>query len=144
VPTLPPAATPSGYITYHALAYADNPQQPVAVGPQTPLPAALATMPAKSVAIAGTTSASGLFGPFTPELGRPIWATLSGAWTGSVQLLRSSDGGATRYPLTIGGEAWAGFTGNACEQVAEETEHGATHYLDVALGTGTLTYRVAQ
>lgn len=100
--------------------------------------------PASSTPLTGNASASGPVGPFTPEIGRPIWIALSGTWTGSVQAMRSTDGGTTKLPLTAGGEAWGLFTGNACEQVTEETEDGATYYLDIVIDSGTLTYRVSQ
>ena len=79
-----------------------------------------------------------------PRLGRPIWLALSGTWTGSVALKRSTDGGATKLPLTAGGSAWGVFTGNACEQVIEESEAGAAYYLAVTVVSGTVAYRVSQ
>lgn len=98
-----------------------------------------------ATALAGSTSSSATtLGPFTPALGRPIWLSLSGTWSGTVTVKRSADGGTTRLPLTAGGMAWGIFTANACEQVAEPSESGETYYLDVALASGTLTYRVAQ
>lgn len=103
-----------------------------------------AALGATSAALAGTTSATATLGPFTPQLARSIWLTLSGAWTGSAQLLRSTDAGVTKLPLTIAGQPWGAFTANANEPVGEETCAGATYYLAVTLTTGTLTYRVAQ
>jgi hypothetical protein len=69
---------------------------------------------------------------------------LSGTWTGTVKLLRSSDGGTTKLPLTLAGAAWGQFTANCCEPVWEESETAATLWLDVALTSGTLAYRLAQ
>ena len=100
--------------------------------------------PAQSAALAGSVSASTMLGPFQPDLARAIWVTLSGAWVGRVQLLRSVDGGATKLPLTVAGQPWANFTGNANEIAGEETTPGARYYLSVTLTSGTLTYRVAQ
>jgi hypothetical protein len=81
---------------------------------------------------------------FVPELDRPIWVSLAGNWTGTVELLRSVDGGATLLPLTVGGIRWGRFTANANEPVADESEAGAAYYLAAAVQTGTLNYRVAQ
>lgn len=69
---------------------------------------------------------------------------LSGTWTGTVKLLRSTDGGATKLPLTAAGLAWGVFNANCCEPVWEEAIVGAALYLDATLSSGTLTYRVAQ
>ena len=99
---------------------------------------------AGSTPLAGSSSASGSFGPFVPELGRPIRLTTAGTWTGSVQLLRSTDGGTTRLPLTAGGQGWGSYTANANEAVTEESESGATYYLGVTLSSGTISYRMAQ
>lgn len=69
---------------------------------------------------------------------------LSGTWTGTVAINRSTNGGTTKLPLTVGGAAWGQYTANVCEPVWEENETGAALYLDVALTSGTLTYRLAQ
>ena len=99
---------------------------------------------ASAVALNGSTAATATLGPFTPELGRPIWLTLSGSWTGSVQLLRSTDAGTTKLPLTAAGVPYGSYTANANEAVAEESCAGATWYLLATLSAGTLTYRLAQ
>jgi len=88
--------------------------------------------------------ASGAIGPFTPDPGRPIWVTLAGTWSGTVSVLRSTDGGATRRPLTLAGGAWGIFTANAQEAVGEETVAGATWWLDFQRTSGILAYEVAQ
>jgi hypothetical protein len=46
--------------------------------------------------------------------------------------------------LTIAGQPWGVYTGNANEEVAEETVTGATYYLEFALTDGTVDYRVQQ
>ena len=81
--------------------------------------------------------------PFAPQLGREIWLTLSGTWSGSVALMRSVDGGATLLPATLGGAALT-WTGNVNEIVWIETEAAATLYLSITLASGAVTYRVAQ
>lgn len=107
-----------------------------------------ATVPAQSAAtstpLSGSSSTTQTVGPFTPQLGRPINLTLSGTWVGSVQLLRSIDGGTTKLPLTVGGSAWGSYSANANEPVWTETEAGATYYLAITRTSGTISYRIAQ
>jgi hypothetical protein len=83
-------------------------------------------------------------GPLTPIMGKEIWVTLSGTWAGSVQLLRSTDAGMTKLPLTVAGATYGAFTGNANEQVAFPSDTAGIYYLTATLSSGTLTYRVAQ
>lgn len=83
-------------------------------------------------------------GPFTPQLGRDMVLTLSGTWTGSVQLMRSVDGGTTKLPVTVGGTTWALFTANCNEPVWTSSESGATFYLAITVASGTVVYRLAQ
>jgi hypothetical protein len=70
--------------------------------------------------------------------------SLSGIWEGTVQLMRSTDLGVTLHPVTAGGLAWGRYTANACEPVLEEQEAGAQLYLDIALTSGAVSYRIAQ
>ena len=139
-----PIQPPARYLPLVAIAFADDGGNGTTIDAAHPLPVSTLIAEAASDPPAGAAVASGSFGPFTPELGRPIWLTLSGSWSGSVAVKRSVDGGVTKLPLTVGGAAWGGFTGNACEPVAEESEAAAEYYLDVALVSGTLAYRVAQ
>ena len=139
-----PCAAPAAYVPYHALAFSGPSEEALSVGSDRPLPVTATFGAAASEPLAGSASASAVVGPFLPELGRAIWLTLSGNWAGSVTVKRSTDAGATRLPLTFGGLAWASFTGNANEPVAEESVAGAAYYLDIALVSGTLAYEVAQ
>lgn len=143
-PSSPKVRTPTGFVPEQAIAFTDASGASARVGRENPLPVTSPIHASTATPLAGTASASGAVGPFVPELGRPIMVSLSGGWTGSVQVLRSTDGGATRLPLTVGGLAWASFTANANEAVAEEHEDGATYYLAITLASGSLTYRVAQ
>ena len=70
--------------------------------------------------------------------------SLSGTWAGTIKLIRSTDGGATKLPLTINGTAWAQFTTNCCEAVWDESDAIARFYLDITLTSGTDAYRLAQ
>lgn len=135
---------PAAYVPAHALSFGGLNDAATFVAVDAPLPTRARLIAASSVPLAGTTSASGEFGPFVPELGRAIWVTLSGDWTGTAALLRSTDGGTTWLPLTVGGQPWASYSGNAQEAAAEESDAAASYSLSVALVSGTLTYRVAQ
>lgn len=136
-----PIAAPSGYATANAMAYADGDGNLAIVSAQQPIP--VQRKFAAASPLAGSSGASGSFGPFVPALDRSIILSLSGTWAGTVKVLRSTDGGVTKLPLTVGGSTWAQFTANCCEAVWDESETGATLYLDVALSSGTLTYRLA-
>ncbi|MDB5687864.1 MAG: hypothetical protein JWR77_2453 [Rhizorhabdus sp.] len=108
--------------------------------PTSPPSAAAAT----STPLTGTSAITQTVGPFTPQLGRPIWLTLSGTWSGAVSVQRSTDGGTTKLPLTIGGSAWAVYTANANEAFGEESSAAATYWLAITISSGTLTYEVRQ
>jgi hypothetical protein len=135
---------PAGYAPVQAIAFGTRDGPAVAVDTANPLPIAARLTAAAATPLAGTASASATVGPFAPDLGRAIWLTLTGTWTGTCQLLRSTDGGATLVPLTVAGQAWASFTANCCEAVGEESVAGAAYYLQIALTSGGVSYRVAQ
>ena len=100
--------------------------------------------PASSTPIAGVSAGAEVAGPFTPDLGRPITIALGAAkWPGgNAQILRSTDGGATRLPLTPGGVSIGIYSAPGVDQPWVETEAGATFYLTLP-GAG-ISYRVAQ
>lgn len=137
-----PIQSPSGYAATRAVAFADTDGSALIASAATPMPVTLLAAPATP--LAGTAATSAIFGPYQPALGRDIVLTLSGTWTGTVRLLRSVDGGATKLPVTIGGAAWAQFSANCCEPVWDEPESAARLYLDIALTSGSLNYRLAQ
>lgn len=144
MPDSPQILSPAGFVPEHALAFADSTGRAVSVGAGAPLPVRQAMIAAAATPLAGTLSASGTVGPFTPDLDRAIWLTLSGTWAGQVQVMRSTDNGATLLPLTLTGQSWASFTANANEAIGDESVSGASWYLAVTLSSGTLTYRVQQ
>lgn len=139
-----PTAAPARFVPLAAVAFSDEQQNGQVVNADNPLPVAVSFGPTETTPLAGTTSVSLLTAGFSPELGRPLWLTLSGTWSGTVAVQRSTDGGATRQPLTLAGDAWGVFAGNANEVVSVESEAGATYSLDIALSSGTLSYRMAQ
>lgn len=144
---------PAGYAPAFAIGFADPAGNLVLAGTADPLPVALdpGVIEVQAVEsepppppISGVASASGLAGPFAPVAGRAVTLALSGTWEGMVQLTRSTDSGATRLALTAGGLPWGRYTANVCEQAWFESEDGAELYLDIALTSGTLAYRIAQ
>lgn len=135
-------ASPAAYAAISAIGYAEPDSTLSAVTADKPLPVSTVSNPAPA-ALTGTAAASAVVGPFTPTSSKPVVLALSGTWAGTVRLLRSTDGGATRLPLTAAGLAWGSYTANCCEPVWEETA-GAALYLDLALASGSVTYRVAQ
>jgi hypothetical protein len=136
---------PAGYVSQHAIAFGAQDGTAISVDAANPLPTPAAVAASGVAPLAGSTAASGSFGPFVPALGRTLWVTLSGSWSGAVQLLRSTDGGTTRLPLTYpDGSPRASFAGNVNLAVGEETVAGASYYLAVTLTAGTLSYRVEQ
>lgn len=132
---------PARFVTSTAVGFADEAGNLSVVSTDAPLPVAAARA-APPPPLQG--SASALVGPYVPLPDAPIHLQLAGTWAGTVTLTRSVDNGTTRQPLTIGGQVWARFTGNANEVVWQEGEAAATFYLDVALTSGTIAYRVSQ
>lgn len=141
---LHPVTAPAGAVPELALAFAASDGGAATVSAASPLPVLATPQPATSTPLAGTASASGTVGPFLPQLGRPIWLTLSGTWTGTASLLRSTDGGTTRLPLTVAGQPWGSFSANGQEPVVEESSAEASYYLAFSLQSGTAGYRVSQ
>ena len=157
-----PIMTPAGYTDCHAVAYSDPSGNALLVSAAMPLPVALSAGTALPVTgrggnpllvsvnrqmvtpLAGTATTSATFGPFVPALDRPAIIALSGTWAGTVSVTRSTDGGVTRLPLTSAGASWGQYSANVCEPVWEEVDPAATLYLNIAIATGTLNYRIAQ
>ena len=137
-----PIQNPAGYAVTRAVAYADVDGSMLPVTAATPLPVTFGNPSA--TALAGTANATSVVGPYQPALGRPVMLVLTGTWSGSVKVTRSTDGGATRQPLTVAGNAWAQYTGNVCEAVWDESESASRLYLDITLSSGSVSYRVAQ
>lgn len=139
-----PISTPAGYAPAFAIGYSDAGSLAM-VDSGRPLPVLTQPAPVSVPApLQGTATGTAQPGPFVPVARRPIMLTLSGTWQGRVKVLRSVDGGTTRLPLTLGGVAWADFTTTACEPIWIEEEAGTSLYLDVALTSGSLAYRLAQ
>jgi hypothetical protein len=139
---MPSVLNPAGYVPSTAVAFDRGNGTAATVSPAAPLPVYLTH--AATPPLAGNCSNSQQIGPFAATVGRPVILALSGTWTGSVNLLRSTDVGTSRLPVTQGGAPSALFSGNCCEAVWDESENGALLYLDVIVASGTLVYRLAQ
>ena len=138
-----PISAPASYATPTAVGFADSAGKLILVREDTPMPVAAARLDGPE-ALAGEANQSIVAGPFVPLRDVPIHLELSGDWSGTVALQRSTDGGATRSGVTAGGLPWATFTGNANEVVWQEGELGASLYLDIAITSGVVSYRVSQ
>ena len=144
-----PISYPARYAPGVALNFADEVGNAVLVSQSAPLPVTLAaatgggsTTP--SPPLTGTAAIASTTGSYVPLAGRSLVVTLSGTWTGTVKLLRSINGGATKLSLTLAGAPWAEFTANVNEPVWEENEAAAVFYLQFAPLSGTIVYRLAQ
>ena len=138
-----PLISPAGYAPKFAIAFGNATGGADTVQPDNPLPVTFAPAAAPA-ALTGSAASSTTVGPFAPAAGRAIVLVLSGTWTGQVQLLRSVDGGATKLPVTAGGQAYGLYTQNVCAPVWEEAEAAATLYLGITVTTGTVSYRMGQ
>lgn len=138
-----PIRLPGGYLPAEAIAFAAPGGDATLVSTATPLPVTL-PIPAAGAVLSGSSAAPIVAGPFVPQGDRPIWLTLSGSWTGTAQLLRSTDGGATMLPMTLGGETAYRYTAPVNEPIAVETVAGASWHLQLTPGSGTIAYRVQQ
>ena len=138
-----PLKTPAGYVPQMAISFANPNGDADLVSAANPVPTQdqpfIAAAPLVGTAITSTQA-----GPFQPRAGRAIVLSLAGIWSGTVKILRSVDGGTTRLPVTAGGLPYGSYTGNVCEPVWEESEAAALLYLDVALTSGSVTYRMGQ
>lgn len=103
---LPPKVEiPGGFVPAFAVSFGAASSESQAVDHGNPLPVQAGFGPSRATPLTGNAVASGVIGPFAPEPGRPIWVTLAGSWSGTVTVQRSTDGGATRRPLTLAGGA---------------------------------------
>ena len=141
-----PIQSPAAYVPSRAAAFSDADGNALVVSNANPMPVALLAGGSGTVltALAGSTAASGILGPYQPAVDRSIMLALSGTWSGTVKVVRSTDGGTTKLPLTVAGAIWGQFSGNCCEPVWEEADATSRFYLDVTLASGTLAYRLSQ
>ena len=140
----PPIQSPSAYSVSRAVAFADIDGAATLVSATSPLPVTAMASSGSPTPLAGNASTSSVVGPFAPVTGRAVILSLQGTWTGTVTVLRSTDSGTTKLPLTVAGSAWGAFASNCCEAIWEESEAVARLYLDIALASGNVTYRLAQ
>jgi len=135
----------AGFVPEQGISFGARGGAATPVSRTTPLPAEVLPSPATSTPLAGTSASGGAIGPFAAQLGRPVWLTLAGSWSGAVTLLRSVDGGVTRLPLTYAdGTPKPAFTRALNAAVTEPTVAGVTYWLDFARTAGSLDYRMEQ
>lgn len=134
---------PGGFAPVVAIGHNDGTGSLALVSTDSPLPT-LAIAPAAPAPLEGTTASQLLAGPYAPAPLSPVYVTLAGEWQGKVTLLRSTDGGATLHPLTLGGTSWGRYTGNACEAAWVESDRAATLYLRLEPDAGAIAFRVSQ
>ncbi len=143
MPTPLPVSAPAGFAPLAAIGFTQADATLSPVSSTTPLPVTVQGS-SPSAPLEGTATGPATAGPFALTSASPVILSLSGTWTGTVRVLRSVDGGATRLPLTMAGQPFATYTGNCCEAVWEEGASGAELYLNIALTSGTLSYRIEQ
>ncbi|MDE2436140.1 MAG: hypothetical protein KGM49_07770 [Sphingomonadales bacterium] len=97
--------SPAGFVPSRAVAFANVDGSAMVVSASNPLP--VTTLSSASVTpLAGSATASVVLGPFQPIAGRAVILALSGTWTGTAKVTRSTDGGTTRLPLSVAGSAF--------------------------------------
>lgn len=143
MPPQTPIQLPAGFAPAFALGYSDENGDFVLAKASAPFPVTTGDR-ARPAPLEGSASASTLAGPFTPVSGISVMLELTGTWTGSVQLQRSSNNGATLQDVTLAGSQWDNYAANVCEPVWDESEPGAELYLAITIDSGTLNYRVSQ
>ena len=100
---------------------------------------------ATSTPLVGNALGSGETPSFTPQLGRDMYITLTGTWTGSIQVQRSTDAGSTWNNITIGGgQPWGVYTTNCDEVLDQPTDAAGIYRLAFTIDSGTAAYRLAQ
>jgi hypothetical protein len=106
----------------------------------------VAYLPSSSVVpITGTADGSSSSNVLVPDVGYYIYVTLTGTWTGTVQVERSTDNGVTWLPITTHeGSAAGKFTGNADEDVLLVADSQSRYHLKFDITSGSVSYRLAQ
>lgn len=143
--SLPKIIAPSTIVPPSGVAFTGADGNTKVASPDAPLPVTQGPLAAATSApLIGTSTGAQTVGPFVPVLGRPITVALSAtSWPGGqVQLLRSTDGGVTKLPLTPAGVTIGVYSGIGADSPWVETEAGATYYL--SLPAANISYRVAQ
>ena len=135
--------TPGGYAPAFAMGMDDETGHLSLVARGRPLPVEQ-QLPQAPEPLAGEARGDFVAGPFTPAPLSPVYCTLAGDWQGSVRILRSVDEGATFHYLTLAGSAWGTYAGNICEPVWQESEAGASLWLQCKITGGDLNFRLAQ
>lgn len=109
---------------------------------------------ALSVPISGTmtSGATQVSSSFIPELGRSVYVEIIGAGgaTGTINVVRSRDGGTTKFPITRNGVNTSalnpvGVTGIMFNEDVDVPESANfTYYIIATLSAGSISYNIFQ
>lgn len=84
-------------------------------------------------------------GPFAAVPGYPVRLIATGTWAGSIAVGTSVNSCSTVNPLTVAGQTWGTYTGNANEAVdVPPTTGGVAYCLSVTVTSGTLNAALRQ
>jgi hypothetical protein len=145
MPEKTPIISPAKYVSATAVGFASQRGELALVTSNAPLPVTVTNGSGPRVQpLSGRASSSTVVGPFAPNTNVPFHLQLSGEWRGRVSLERSTDKGATRQGLTIGGTPWASFSVNVNEPVWQESDSTASFWLNIMLEGGEVMYRLSQ
>lgn len=142
MPSQKPIVSPARFAPATAIGFSDEETGLVLVSNGKPLP--VQTVRQSPNALIGTLSGAATSGPFAAVPGLPIVVALGGEWQGTIRLLRSSDGGASKMPLSASGIALGYFSQPGVEQVWEETQEDITFFLQADLSAGEAIFEVSQ
>lgn len=113
--------------------------------PTTEIIPYIKTVEASTIApVASTASANGFSTVFSATPGYKLYLTLTGTWTGSVSLLRSTDGGFNWNQVTHQDGVPVTITQNCDESLTMVTQADVKYRLEFAVASGTIIYRLAQ
>jgi hypothetical protein len=135
---------PAPFVTQQVVSFQNGAGHAQAVAAEAPLPVEIRAAAPPDPVTAVLATGSHVVGPFVAVPGPAIWVALTGSFAATVRVARSTDSGATRLSLTMGGQPWAMFTAPCNEPVAEETTGGVQYFLECTVTAGTLTCEVRQ
>ncbi|NKI99576.1 hypothetical protein [Novosphingobium sp. SG707] len=152
------AAAPAGYAPMSAPCAMAQDGKCYAIGPTVGLPVATPAASSTPCTVSATTSAAtptgctatgsaGVYvvGGFAPQAGYPIRLVTTGTWAGTIAVGTSVDNCTTVNALTVAGQTWGSYTGNANEAVDVPVTTGSVKYcLSISLTSGTINAALRQ
>lgn len=101
------------------------------------------TLPATSTPLTGAPGVgTTMLGSFVPQLGRDVWILIKNMGTGTITVGTSpaTDACATIFnPLTVGGQPWGIYTGNANEYVTTPTRANVVLCVQAAISAAPVS-----